>query len=73
MISNITIYSIREALQCLTLREQKILILRYGLDDEHIKTQKEISKMFGCSRSLIGRQEQKALTKMRNTMKLKDM
>lgn len=75
IISEMKIDIVRDALQCLTSREQQIILLRYGLDDVHRKTQDEVAKMFGCSKSAIAKQEQKALVKMRhpkNTRKLKD-
>ena len=75
VISEMKIEIVREALQCLTSREQQIIFLRYGLDDVHKKTQNEVAEIFGCSKSTIAKQEQKALVKMRhprNTRKLKD-
>lgn len=75
VISTIKIDIVREALECLTTRERQIILLRYGLDEAHAKTQNEVAKIFECSKSLIARQEQKALIKMRhprNTRKLKD-
>ena len=75
VISEMKIDIVREALQSLTSREQQIILLRYGLDDVHRKTQDEIAEIFGCSKATIARQEQKALVKMRhprNTRKLKD-
>ncbi len=75
VISEMKIDIVREALQCLTSRERQIILLRYGLDDTHKKTQDEIAEIFGCSKSLIAKQEKKALIKMRhprNTKKLKD-
>lgn len=75
VISEIKIDIVREALQCLTSREKQIILLRYGLDEVHKKTQDEIAEIFGCSKATIVRQEQKALIKMRhprNTKRLKD-
>lgn len=75
VISEMKIDIVREALQCLTSREKQIILLRYGLDDVHKKTLEEVAEIFGCSRALISKQEQKALVKMRhprNTRKLKD-
>lgn len=75
VISSMKIDIVREALQCLTSREKQIILLRYGLDDAHCKTQSEVALIFGCSRPHITKQEQKALIKMRhprNTKKLKD-
>ncbi len=75
VISEMKIDIVREALQCLTSREQQIILLRYGLDEVHQKTQDELAEIFGCSQATIARLEQKALVKMRhprNTRKLKD-
>lgn len=75
VIAEMKIDIVREALQCLTSREKQIILLRYGLDDDHKKTQEEVAKMFGCSIPTIAKQEQKALVKMRhpkNTRKMKD-
>lgn len=75
VISEIKIDIVREALQCLTSREKQIVLLRYGLDEVHKKTQDEIAKILGCSKDAIAKQEKKALIKMRhprNTRKLKD-
>lgn len=75
IISEMKIDIVRKALQCLTSREQQIIILRYGLDEAHKKTQDEVAEIFGCSKKTIAKQEQKALIKMRhprNTKKLKD-
>lgn len=75
VISEMKIDIVREALQCLTSREKQIILLRYGLDEVHKKTQDEVAEIFGCSKVTIAKQEQKALVKMRhprNTRKLKD-
>lgn len=75
VISEIKSDIVREALQCLTSREKQIILLRYGLDEIHKKTQDEVAEIFGCSKTTIVKQEQKALIKMRhpkNTRKLKD-
>lgn len=75
VISDMKIDIVREALQCLTSRERQIILLRYGLDESHKKTQEEVAEIFGCSKASICNQEQRALIKMRhprNTRKLKD-
>lgn len=48
----------------LTPRERKIIILRYGLIDGKCRTQREIAKMLGISRSYISRIEKKAVSKL---------
>lgn len=75
IISEIKNEALRDALNCLTTREKRIIFLRYGLDDASCKTQEEIAEMFDCSRTSIAKQEARALTKMRhpkNTRKIKD-
>lgn len=39
--------------QCLTEREKKIIVLRYGLNDKPPKTQREIAAQSGISRSYV--------------------
>lgn len=53
-----------EKLALLTKREKKVIELRYGLKDGLNKTQREISKMLGISRSYVSRIEKKALRKL---------
>lgn len=75
VISEMKIDIVREALQCLTSRERQIIFTTIWTCVTHKKTQDEIAEIFGCSKSLIAKQEKKALIKMRhprNTKKLKD-
>ena len=46
-------------------REQKIIVLRYGLDGKEAVTQKSVAKMLGISRSYVSRIETKALKQLR--------
>ncbi len=46
-------------------REKEIISLRYGLDDNPPKTQREIANMCGISRSYVSRIEKRALEKLR--------
>ena len=55
---------LREKLGTLTRREKLVLELRYGLGDGSTRTQREISKMLGISRSYVSRIEKKALRKL---------
>lgn len=50
-------------------RERKILELRYGITNGIKKTQQEIGKMLGISRSYVSRIEKKALKKLSKEMK----
>lgn len=45
-------------------RERSIIEMRYGLIDGNCKTQREIAKMLGISRSYVSRIEKKALKKL---------
>ena len=53
---------------CLTDREAKVITLRYGLDGEAPRTQREIAAACGISRSYVSRLEKKALSKLREEM-----
>ncbi len=48
----------------LSKREKKVIELRYGLKDGLSKTQREIAKILGISRSYVSRIEKKALKKL---------
>ena len=50
----------------LTERERKILYLRYGLKDGRERTQREVAKNMGISRSYVSRIEKRALEKMKD-------
>lgn len=49
---------------CLTERERKIIILRYGLGGVQPRTQREVATMCNISRSYVSRIEKKALKKL---------
>lgn len=51
-------------LNILSNRERKIINMRYGLSNEEEKTQKEIAKIMGISRSYVSRIEKRAITKI---------
>ena len=64
-----------EVLGTLTEREQKVLRLRFGLDDGRARTLEEVGKEFKVTRERIRQIEAKALRKLRNpsrSRKLKD-
>lgn len=50
----------------LTPREQKVIRLRYGLDDSHPRTLEEVGKEFNVTRERIRQIEAKALRKLRH-------
>ena len=51
---------------CLTDREAEIIRMRYGLDDQPPRTQREIAAQCGISRSYVSRIEKRALEKLRD-------
>ena len=64
-----------EVLLTLTEREQKVLRLRFGLDDGRPRTLEEVGKQFSVTRERIRQIEAKALRKLRHpsrSKKLKD-
>ena len=63
-----------EVLSTLTEREQKVLRLRFGLDDGRARTLEEVGKEFSVTRERIRQIEAKALRKLRHPSrrKLKD-
>lgn len=58
-----------EKLKCLTRRERMVIQLRFGLMNGPKKTQREIAKMLGISRSYVSRIEKKAVQKLTEEMK----
>jgi RNA polymerase primary sigma factor len=64
---------IREILSDLTEREQQVLRLRYGLDDNHSRTLEEVGKQLNVTRERIRQIEAKALRKLkRKNIRMRD-
>ena len=66
---------LQEILEQLTEREQKVIRLRFGLDDGYARTLEEVGKEFNVTRERIRQIEMKALRKLRHpsrSRKLKD-
>ncbi|MBQ8585252.1 MAG: RNA polymerase sigma factor RpoD [Butyricicoccus sp.] len=64
-----------EVLSTLTPREEKVLRLRFGIEDGHTRTLEEVGKEFNVTRERIRQIEAKALRKLRHpsrSKKLKD-
>ena len=60
-------------IETLTPREQKVIRLRYGLDDSHPRTLEEVGKEFNVTRERIRQIEAKALRKLRNPNRSKKL
>ena len=54
--------------KCLTPQERQVIILRYGLDGQPPKRQREVAQVTGISRSYVSRIEKRALEKLRKAL-----
>ena len=57
-----------KVLNDLTKREREIMILRFGLNGEEEKTQKEVADNLGISQSYISRLEKKTVKRIKKEM-----
>ena len=67
--------TVEDVLSSLTLRERRVLQLRFGLEDGRSRTLEEVGRDFGVTRERIRQIEAKALRKLRHptrSKKLKD-
>ncbi len=60
-------------IETLTPREQKVIRLRYGLDDSHPRTLEEVGREFNVTRERIRQIEAKALRKLRHPNRSKKL
>ena len=57
---------LRQSIQtCLTEQERQVITMRYGLNGEAPKRQREVAQICGISRSYISRIEKRAMEKLR--------
>jgi RNA polymerase primary sigma factor len=61
--------AVKEALSQLSEREQKVVRLRFGLDDGHMRTLEEVGREFGVTRERIRQIEAKTLAKLRHPIR----
>jgi RNA polymerase primary sigma factor len=67
--------ALKDALGELNEREQKVVMMRFGLEDGQIKTLEEVGREFGVTRERIRQIESKTLAKLRHphrSQKLRD-
>jgi len=62
---------IEEVLSTLNPREQRVLQLRFGLEDGRARTLEEVGREFGVTRERIRQIEAKALRKLRHPSRSK--
>ena len=62
-----------DVLKTLTPREEKVLSLRFGLEDGNPKTLEEVGKEFNVTRERIRQIEAKALRKLRHPSRSKKL
>lgn len=53
---------------CLTDQERQVILLRYGLNGQAPKRQREVADITGISRSYVSRIEKRALQKLRGAL-----
>ena len=64
---------LKEVLSTLTPREEKVLRLRFGLEDGRTRTLEEVGKEFNVTRERIRQIEAKALRKLRHPSRSKKL
>ncbi|MDO5330089.1 MAG: RNA polymerase sigma factor RpoD [Bacillota bacterium] len=65
--------SLNDVMQDLTDREERVLRLRYGLDDNRPRTLEEVGREFNVTRERIRQIEAKALRKLRHPTRVKKL
>ena len=64
-----TVQHLRKAVQtCLTEQERQVICLRYGLDGNPPRRQREVADVTGISRSYVSRIEKRALEKLKTAL-----
>ena len=53
---------------CLTDQERQVILLRYGMDGQPPRRQREVADLTGISRSYVSRIEKRALQKLRHVL-----
>lgn len=69
MANQEAVAQLRQALTaCLTEQERQVIVLRYGLEGQRPRRQREVAQILGISRSYISRIEKRSLEKLRSAL-----
>lgn len=71
-MSNLLREKLKEIIDHLPLREQRVLKMRFGLEDGYIHTLEEVGYLFQVTRERIRQIESKALRKLKNPGRMKE-
>lgn len=71
-MSNLLREKLKEIIDHLPLREQRVLKMRFGLEDGYIHTLEEVGYLFQVTRERIRQIESKALRKLKNPNRMKE-
>jgi RNA polymerase sporulation-specific sigma factor len=69
VLTNVEFQQTLEKIKYLSTRERNVLEMRFGLNNGFRKTQREIAKLLGISRSYVSRIEKRALEKLIKELK----
>lgn len=71
-MSNLLKEKLRDIIDMLPLREQRVLKMRFGLEDGYIHTLEEVGYLFQVTRERIRQIESKALRKLKNPSRIRE-
>ncbi len=71
-MSNLLKEKLRDIIDLLPQREQRVLKMRFGLDDGYIHTLEEVGYLFDVTRERIRQIESKALKKLKNPSRMRE-
>ena len=71
-MNNMLREKLKEIIYCLPHREQRVLKMRFGLEDGYVHTLEEVGYLFQVTRERIRQIESKALKKLQNPNRKKE-
>ncbi len=72
-MSNLLKERLKEVIDCLPLREQRVIKMRFGLEDGYVHTLEEVGYLFHVTRERIRQIESKALRKLKNPTQIQEL